>query len=110
MCSTTVLGGVVFPVLDLTRSVFQDAICWAINPLAVGMTLSLQLEGAAGLGNEGLRQISARLQKEVEDLVLEVFERLPHTVDGLESEDDDALGGMEASGETSNVKEQCTRC
>lgn len=43
-----------------------------------------------------IRQVAARLQKEVEDLVLEVFERLPQTVDGFR--DGDVAGsGMEVS-------------
>lgn len=44
-----------------------------------------------------LRQVAARLQKEVEDLVLEVFERLPQTVDGFR-DGDIAGSGMEVSG------------
>lgn len=42
------------------------------------------------------RQVAARLQKEVEDLVLEVFERLPQTVDGFR-DGDIAGSGMEVS-------------
>lgn len=41
-------------------------------------------------------QVAARLQKEVEDLVLEVFERLPQTVDGFR-DGDIAGSGMEVS-------------
>lgn len=40
--------------------------------------------------------MAARLQKEVEDLVLEVFERLPQTVDGFR-DGDIAGSGMEVS-------------
>lgn len=69
---------------EAARTCLLDAVCLADNPLLVGMTLSLQLEDAAGLGNEGQRQVASRLQAEVEDLVSEVFERLPQTVDGFE--------------------------
>lgn len=69
------------------RKCLLDAVCLATNPLLVGMTLSLQLEDAAGCGREGQRQMASRLQKEVEDLVLEVFERLPQTVDGFQNGD-----------------------
>lgn len=41
-------------------------------------------------------QVAERLRKEVEDLVLEVFERLPQTVDGFR-EGNIAGSGMEAS-------------
>lgn len=75
-----------------SRKCFLDAICSAVNPLLVGMILSLTLAEAAELGNEGQRQVVARLQKEVEDLVLEVFERLPKTVDGFQA------GGIEHTG------------
>lgn len=73
-----------------------DAMCSAKNPLLVGMILSLRLAEAAGLGKEGQRRLAARLQQQVEDLVLEVFERLPQTVDGLET-GDKFHGGMKAS-------------
>lgn len=42
------------------------------------------------------RQVALRLQNEVEDLVLEVFERLPQTVDGFR-EGDIAGSGMDVS-------------
>eukprot|EP00903_Cladosiphon_okamuranus_P010230 g9689.t1 len=77
------------------RKCFLDAICAAVNPLLVGMRLSLLLENAGGIGTEGQRQVAARLQNEVEDLVLEVFERLPQTVDGFRK-GDIAGSGMEA--------------
>lgn len=41
-----------------SRKCFLDAICFATNPLLVGMTLSLQLADAADLGNEGHRRVS----------------------------------------------------
>ncbi|CAN0069824.1 unnamed protein product [Scytosiphon promiscuus] len=78
------------------RKCFLDAVCSAINPLLVGMRLSLLLADAAGMGNEGQRRVAERLQKEVEELVLEVFERLPQTVDGFR-DGDIAGSGMEAS-------------
>ncbi|CAN0155492.1 unnamed protein product, partial [Hapterophycus canaliculatus] len=78
------------------RKCFLDAVCSAINPLLVGMRLSLLLADAAGMGNEGQRRVAERLQKEVEELVLEVFERLPQTVEGFR-EGDIAGSGMEAS-------------
>lgn len=81
---------------ERAKKCFLDAVCQAINPLLVGMILSLQLSEAAGSGKEGQRQKATRLQQEVETLVLEVFERLPKTVDGFE-EDDNNQGGMQAS-------------
>lgn len=44
------------------------------------------------MGNEGQQQVVARLKNEVEDLLSEVFERLPQTVDGFQE------GGIEHSG------------
>lgn len=41
----------------LARKCLLDAICTAVNPLLVGMRLSLLLEDAAGKGNEGQRQV-----------------------------------------------------
>lgn len=78
------------------KKCFLDAVCLAVNPLLVGMILSLRLSEAAGSGKEGQRQKASRLQQEVENLVLEVFERLPKTVDGFE-EDDSKQGGMQVS-------------
>ncbi|CAM9210968.1 unnamed protein product [Ectocarpus sp. 12 AP-2014] len=82
---------------EAARKCFLDAVCSAVNPLLVGMRLSLVLADAAGMGNEGQRQVALRLQNEVEDLVLEVFERLPQTVDGFR-EGDVAGSGMDACG------------
>ncbi|CAM9776300.1 unnamed protein product [Ectocarpus fasciculatus] len=82
---------------EAARKCFLDAVCSAVNPLLVGMRLSLLLADAGEMGNEGQRQVALRLQKEVEDLVLEVFERLPQTVDGFR-EGDIAGSGMEACG------------
>lgn len=42
------------------RKCFLDAICSAVNPLLVGMRLSLLLEDAGGIGNEGQRQVYSR--------------------------------------------------
>lgn len=81
---------------ESAKKCFLDAMCSANNPLLVGMILALQLADAAGMGNEGQRQVASRLQNEVEDLVSEVFERLPQTVDGFQ-EGDRERGGMEAS-------------
>lgn len=39
------------------RKCFLDAVCSAINPLLVGMRLSLLLADAAGMGNEGQRRV-----------------------------------------------------
>ncbi|CAB1113028.1 unnamed protein product [Ectocarpus sp. CCAP 1310/34] len=80
---------------EAARKCFLDAVCSAVNPLLVGMRLSLLLADAAGMGNEGQRQVALRLQNEVEDLVLEVFERLPQTVDGFR-EGDVGGSGMDA--------------
>ena len=77
---------------EASRKCFLDAVSSAVNPLLVGMILSLRLAEASELGQEGQRQVVSRLQKEVEDLVLEVFERLPHTVEGFQE------GGIEHSG------------
>lgn len=40
-----------------TRKCLLDAVCSAVNPLLVGMRLSLLLADAAGMGNEGQRQV-----------------------------------------------------
>lgn len=37
---------------------FLDAVCAAVNPLLVGMRLSLLLADAGGMGNEGQRQVA----------------------------------------------------
>lgn len=84
---------------ELSSECFLDAVCFANNPLLVGMILSLQLAEAAEVGKEGQRQVASRLQKEVERLVLEVFERLPQTVDGFQ-QDDTIREGMKASSDS----------
>lgn len=42
------------------RKCLLDAVCSAVNPLLVGMRLSLLLEDAGGMGNEGQRQVGCR--------------------------------------------------
>lgn len=81
---------------ESSKKCLLDAISLATNPVLVGMTLSLQLSGSAGLGNEAHRQTASRLQNAVEELLLEIFERLPQTVDGFE-EVEPIRGGMKAS-------------
>lgn len=39
------------------RKCLLDAVCSAVNPLLVGMRLSLLLADAGGMGNEGQRQV-----------------------------------------------------
>lgn len=42
---------------EAARKCFLDAVCFAVNPLLVGMRLSLLLADAGELGNEGQRQV-----------------------------------------------------
>lgn len=79
-----------------SQKCFLDAVCLAQNPFLVGMILSLQLADAGEFGNEGHQLVAARLQNEVEKLVLEIFERLPKTVNGFQEVDAD-LGGMKVN-------------
>lgn len=77
---------------EASRKCFLDAMCSAVNPLLVGMILSLRLAEASELAKEGQRQVVSRLQNEVEELLMEVFERLPNTVDGFQDDDIDHTG------------------
>ena len=44
---------------EAARKCFLDAVCGAVNPLLVGMRLSLLMADAGGMGNEGQRQVCA---------------------------------------------------
>lgn len=85
---------------DLSRhhasgSLFKNcclrAVTTAANPLIPGVTLLVRLEAAAKQTTEGERRALVNIQSSVHELLLEIFERLPQTVGGL-----DEAGGVNA--------------
>lgn len=60
------------------------AVSSAINPFVPGITLSIKLAEAAKQANERERRAISDIQSSVDELLLEIFERLPQTVDGFE--------------------------
>lgn len=81
---------------DRLKDCFQYAVSSASNPFVPGMTLSVLLADAdAHTVVEGKRRALLSLQREVDDLLLEIFERLPQTVAGFLGKDDDCTAMLE---------------
>lgn len=76
---------------DLFKNCCLRAVTSAANPFIPGMTLSIGLGQAAKQATEGEQRTISGLQSNVEELLLEMFERLPRTVRGF-----DDLGGVDA--------------
>ena len=62
------------------RACFLETVVRADNPFVPGMTLSVGLGRAAPRAPEGERRKLLSLQREIDDLLLEVLDRLPQTV------------------------------
>lgn len=77
------------------KDCFRDAVSSAGNPFIPGMTLSVSLADAALMLVEGDRRVILSLQRAVDDLLLEILERLPQTVGGLQGEDNDCTAMLE---------------
>lgn len=73
---------------DRFKSCCLRAITSAGNPFIPGMTLSIRLAEAAKQATEGEQRTIVDIQSSVDELLLEIFERLPRTVRGFE-------GGMD---------------
>lgn len=71
------------PSFDRLESCFLDAVASASNPFIPGMILSVALADAVRRAPEGERRKLLSLQNSLESLLLEVLERLPHTVQGF---------------------------
>eukprot|EP00752_Nemacystus_decipiens_P008850 g7897.t2 len=69
---------------DLFKDCCMRAVCSAVNPFIPGITLSIKLAEASKQANEGDRRTISDIQSNVDNLLLEIFERLPQTVDGFE--------------------------
>lgn len=65
------------------KTCFLGAVVSASNPFIPGMHLSVSLAGAAEDAPEGERRNLIPVQQSVDDLLLEVLERLPQTVLGF---------------------------
>lgn len=74
---------------NLFKECCLRAVTSAVNPFIPGITLSIRLTEAAKQANEGERRVLSDIQSSVDEVLLEIFERLPQTVDGFE-------GGMDS--------------
>lgn len=74
---------------------FKSSCLWAVtsaaNPFIPGITLSVRLSEAAKQAGEGERRKLLDNKSSVDELLLEIFERLPQTVRGFEDQ-----AGMDA--------------
>lgn len=68
------------------------AVSSAANPFISGMNLSVALSRAAEKAQEGARKSLISLQNKIDNLLLEIFERLPQTVGGFHGR----MGGCSA--------------
>lgn len=66
------------------KSCCLQAVTSAANPFIPGLTLSIRLGAAVKLASEGERRTISDIQSSVDELLLEIFERLPQTVRGFE--------------------------
>ena len=76
---------------DLFKDWCLHAVTSAANPLISGITLSVRLGEVAEQATEGEQGTIADIQSSVNNFLLEIFERLPHTVRGF-----DDVGGVGA--------------
>ncbi|CAM9206425.1 unnamed protein product [Ectocarpus sp. 8 AP-2014] len=71
-----------------SRGVFKScclrAVTSAPNPFIPGVTLSIRLSEAAKKASEGERRVLLETKSSIDELLLEIFERLPQTVRGFE--------------------------
>eukprot|EP00752_Nemacystus_decipiens_P018490 g16578.t1 len=74
--------------MNVARAEFTNcclqAVTSAENPFIPGLTLSIRLGAAAKLASEGQRRTISDTQSRVDELLLEILERLPQTVRGFE--------------------------
>lgn len=69
---------------DRFKSCCLRAVTRAANPFIPGLTLSTRLGAAARQASKGKRRAITDVKLSVEELLLEIFERLPQTVTGFE--------------------------
>lgn len=73
---------------ELFKSCCLQAVTSAANPFIPGITLSIRLDEAANeaakQGSEGERRTIMDIKSSIDELLLEIFERLPQTVRGFE--------------------------
>lgn len=65
------------------RTCFLDTVASVENPFVAGMTLSVSLAEAAVVAPQGERRKLLSVQRKVVNLLLELLERLPQTVQGF---------------------------
>lgn len=70
-----------------TEDYFGIISLFRFRALSLSQLMSVPCVGPPQQQSKSINQVVARLQKEVGDLVLEIFERLPQTVDGFEGGD-----------------------
>lgn len=68
---------------ELFKTCCLQAVTFAANPFIPGLTLSVRLGAAAKQASEGDRRAMSDIQSSVDELLLEIFERLPQTVLGF---------------------------
>ena len=76
---------------DQFKNCCLRAVTSAENPLIPGMTISIALGEAAQQATEGEQRTITGIKESVDNLLLEIFERLPRTVRGF-----DDVGGKDA--------------
>lgn len=69
---------------DLLKECCLRAVTFAANPFIPGITLSIRLGDAAKLVTVGEGKKIKAIQSSVDELLLEIFERLPQTVEDFE--------------------------
>ncbi|CAM9835154.1 unnamed protein product, partial [Hapterophycus canaliculatus] len=68
---------------DLFKNCCLRAVTCAQNPFIPGITLSIRLVEAAKQASEGERRAITDIKLSIDELLLEIFERLPQTVRGF---------------------------
>ena len=71
---------------DVFKSCCLRAVTSAANPFIPGITLSRTLSEAAKQAGEGERRTLFDIKSSIDELVLEIFERLPQTVRGFQEQ------------------------
>lgn len=70
--------------LDDMKECFINALAWVDNPFISGMKISVALDDAAPKGSEREKRSLLKLMETIDNVLIEILERLPKTLQGFE--------------------------
>lgn len=91
--------------LDYLKECFVDALAWVDNPFIPGMIISVALDDAAPKGSEREKRALLKLMEIIDDVLLEILERLPQTLREFEGGVDGCKAVLEPEADKSRQYE-----